>query len=150
MSLLNRLKTPIISTFSQKDLVLRIFLLVSFIFITNTLAMYFFWYSSLWWFDMPMHYLGGLFLGFFVLGLVLYTPLGKREKKTTSYDYILFLLAGVIAIGLLWEMFEYVVDLNTTQIGFNLSDTLSDIMFDTAGGLTFILYYLSLHTKKVE
>lgn len=150
MSLTNRLKTPIISTFSQKDLFLRIFLLVSFIFVTNTLAMYLYWYSSLWWFDMPMHFLGGLFLGFFVLGLVLHTQLGKNENKVTLYDHILFLIGGILAIGLLWEVFEYVIDLYTTQIGFNLLDTVSDLLFDTGGGLTFILYYLSRHTKKVE
>ncbi len=150
MSQISRLKTPIYSTFSRRDLFFRIFLLISFIFITNTLAMYFYWYSSVWWFDMPMHYLGGLFLGFFVLGLVLHTPLGKNERKVTYYDHILFLFAGILAFGLLWEVFEYVIDINTTQNGFNMLDTLSDIMFDCAGGFTFVLYYLSLHIKQVE
>ena len=48
---------------TRKDFFIRITGLIFVIFFINYLAMTFHWYSSIWWFDMPMHFMGGLWLG---------------------------------------------------------------------------------------
>jgi|SRR3989344_3070127 len=107
--------------------------LVIAIFFLNTLAMKFHWYFSIWWFDMPMHFLGGVFIG--LLSLAIF----PRRPVLTAF-------LGVLAIGALWEIFEFSLDTFITYNPHNLLDTLSDIAFDLTGGLSAALYFLS---KKV-
>ena len=118
----------------KKDLSMRVGSLVIFIFFVNYLAMKFYWYSSIWWFDMPMHFLGGLWLGLVFIWLFWGQEFDAR--------LILKILAGVLVIGVLWEIFEVIVNNLTIKDTFNTLDTLSDIFFDLAGGTFAVLYFL--------
>lgn len=99
------------------------------IFFLNALAMKYHWYFSLWWYDMPMHFLGGVFIGF--LALVIF------PKKPVLNAFLC-----VLIIGILWEVFEFSLDTFITYNPHNYLDTLSDIAFDLAGGLSAVFYYL--------
>ena len=118
----------------RKKLSIRVGSLVVFIFIVNYLAMNFYWYWSIWWFDMPMHFLGGFWLGLFLIWLF---PLEKMSGKM-----IFKIILGVLLIGIFWEIFEVIVNNNTLQLPFNTLDTLSDIFFDLAGGTFAVFYFL--------
>lgn len=95
--------------------------------------MKFYWYSSIWWFDMPMHFLGGFWVGLLFL---LMFPL--RNFSTKQIFEAIF---GVLFIGILWEIFEIVVNDYTIQMPFNTLDTVSDICFDLAGSIFSVLYF---------
>ncbi len=118
----------------SKKLLTRLVLLIFFIFILNYLAMRFYWYSSIWYFDMPMHFLGGVWLG---LSAIYLFPLKDYSLKSIFKIFFIVLLVGV---G--WELFEILVNKFTIQDPFNSLDTLSDICFDLAGGLFAILYFI--------
>ena len=119
--------------YSRKFLV-RLICLIFLIFILNYLAMKFYWYSSMWYFDMPMHFLGGIWLA---LALSWFFKI-----KEISLSLVIKIIFGVLIIGVLWEIFEIIVNNYTTQNPFNLLDTLSDIFFDLSGGCFAILYFL--------
>lgn len=91
------------------------------------------WYSLLWWFDIPMHYLGGLWLA---LAVAYFFP-----PKEGSLKSILGTIAGVLFFAIAWEVFEYFVDENIARNGFDIHDTLSDICFDLAGAFTALFYF---------
>ncbi|MBP9715483.1 MAG: hypothetical protein KBD52_03290 [Candidatus Pacebacteria bacterium] len=126
----------------KRKLSIRICLLVIFIFVTNFLAGKFHWYSSLPWFDMFMHFLGGFWLA---LGVMYIFP-----PKINSSLSILKILLGVFVIGLLWEFFEVIVDANFSKKIFDVKDTLSDLCFDLAGGLVALLYFFKRIGVKPE
>lgn len=118
----------------RKKLSLRLAYLILFIFIVNTLAMKLHWYSLIWFFDMPMHFAGGFFLALLTIWIL------ERGKVRISFLKIFF---GVLIVGIGWELFELITFESTLEISLNSLDTLSDICFDLAGGLTAIIWYNS-------
>lgn len=116
----------------RKTLFKRLAHLIFLIFILNFLANKFYWYVSIWYFDMIMHFLGGLWLGLFFIYILF---LEKFNIKR-----ILGVIALVFLIGVCWEIFELYFINHLAQNPFNLIDTTSDIFFDLAGGLVAILF----------
>ncbi len=116
---------------NKEKLLKRMTFMVFFIFIVNFLAMKFYWYSSLWWFDMPMHFLGGFFLG--MLGIYI------LSLKDFNFSEFLKIFLFVLVIGIGWEVFEVLVN-QISHNPFYILDTISDIFFDVSGGLSAILY----------
>ena len=118
----------------SKKLLIRLILIIFLIFLLSYLAMEFYWYSSIWYLDMPMHFLGGFWLGLIVIYLFF--------LKDDVFKSIFKILFFVSSIGIGWEIFEIVVNNYVTQNYFNYLDTISDIFFDLSGGLFAILYFL--------
>jgi len=121
------------SGMSKKKLLVRITSLILFILVLDLLAYKFYWYYSIWWFDMPMHILGSLWVGLVFVWFLKPTDL--------SFNTILKIILGVLTIGLLWEIFELFAYNFVTQTPFNALDTMSDICFDLAGAGLAILYF---------
>ena len=120
----------------RKKLLKRIAYLILIIFLLNFLAGKFYWYSTIWYFDMPMHFLGGFWLGLmFFLIFIHFQP--KLEPKL---GLLIKVILGVLLIGILWELFELVFYNYIGKNPFNTLDTMSDICFDLAGGLSSIFY----------
>jgi len=118
----------------SKKFLIRLLLLIFFIFLLDYLAMQFYWYSSIWYLDMLIHFLGGLWLGLALVWLF--------RIKEISFKSIFYLILGVLLIGVLWEIFEIIIDETITGNSFNILDTISDILFDLAGGSLALLYFL--------
>ena len=78
-----------------------LFLVIS-IFLLHKGADMFYWYARIAWFDMFMHFLGGIFLA--LIGGSLGFLFLKNTSKTTFFLSILFF---VLVIGLGWELFEF-------------------------------------------
>ena len=97
------------------------------------MANLFHWYSSVWFFDMIMHFLGGVWVGFGLLWL--FVP------KVFNFKVVFQILFGVILVGLAWEVFEFLVNENIAKNPFDLKDTTSDLFFDTLGGLVAVWYF---------
>lgn len=112
------------------------------VFVANTMALFFHWYRLIWWFDMPMHFMGG----FFLVWLVLYV---YNKFFSINSDFILSrslikkILVWAFIIGLGWEWFEWGADLYTGAGVMHMLDSYSDLFFDMAGAYTaiFMLKY---------
>ncbi len=131
----------------RKRLLKRLVALIVFIFIINFIAGALYWYYSIWWFDMPMHFLGGFWLG---LGYIwLFWP-----EDIASFAVIWKLIAAVLTIGILWEIYEIGVNNLIARNPFNALDTISDLFFDLAGGTVALLYafkgIMSIMPKKTN
>ena len=120
----------------RKKLLKRVLYFILLILVANFIADKFYWYFSVWYFDMIMHFLGGLFLG---LGLI-WLLSSKNPFLELSLELILKILAGVLLFGVFWEIFELLFNNIVAQNPFNYLDTSSDIFFDLSGGLCAILY----------
>ena len=116
----------------RKKLVKRLVYLIFFILVVSFLANKFYWYSSIWYFDMFVHFLGGLWIG--LLGF--YILLIKKNSSHEIFKILLF----VLCIGIGWEVFEVLVNDVITRNPFDYLDTTSDIFFDILGGFCVILY----------
>ena len=117
-----------------KKLTKRLIYLIFFILILDFLANKFFWYSSIWYLDIFMHFLGGFWVG------LLFFYLFSFEKH--SLGVIFRALFFVFLIGVGWEVYEAFVNNAVAQNPFNFFDTASDIFFDLLGGFCAILYIL--------
>lgn len=100
------------------------------IFIVNVLAMKFFWYYRYFWFDMPMHFWGGYFVGLIVLYLF------SCFKKLPPFGVFII---SCFLIGFGWEIFEFIVQGLTGALLASPVDSLSDLLFDISGSLTAFL-----------
>jgi len=116
----------------RKRLFKQLAILVFFIFILNFLAGKFYWYSEIWWFDMPMHFMGGLWLGLSFIWLF--------SSKNISTKSIVSVMLCVLVVGVAWELFELYFVNHIAENPFNLLDTLSDLFFDLAGGSLALVY----------
>lgn len=136
---------------TAKYIKIRLLALILFILFTNLLAMKFFWYLSIWWFDMPMHFLGGVFLGFLYIGLghtiksSFFTLPSDILSRSSVIRFVLF----VFAIGFAWELYEFgVARITFGDLGTPL-DSVSDLFFDIAGGLlAYILVLRNIWANK--
>jgi hypothetical protein len=114
--------------------------------ISHGLATYFNLYFFVWWFDTPMHILGGVLVG--VVMLTFYNELCTRrifQKKNLIAWAIL--VAGVLFVGVAWEYFEYAKGITFNTIGSYRLDILKDIGMDMLGGLIAGIFIL--HKKLI-
>jgi hypothetical protein len=120
-----------------------------FILVLHAIGIVFGLYSVLHWYDIPLHFGGGLAMG--ALGLAIWQQgihevhFQKRlEKHLSPWLVPLFVLGFVSLISIGWEIHEYVFDqLFTGQIRQpGVGDTMYDFVFDLSGGLvSLILFY---------
>jgi hypothetical protein len=118
----------------RKKLFKHIAYFIFFIFLMNLFADKFYWYFSIWYFDMLMHLLGGFWLGLIVIWFFNFQDISGR--------LILQIILSVLFLGAGWEFFEFIFNNFIAQNSFNSLDTISDIFFDLSGGALAILYFL--------
>lgn len=127
----------------KKQLFNRIALLIVFIFLLNMAAGAFYWYSLIWWFDMPMHFLGGLWLS--LAGLWFYYFFLKPSPTrplTVARVIAVGILSGIV-LGIGWEFLEYAIQAAVPGAAIaSPLDSLSDLFFDTAGAVCGVIYML--------
>ena len=113
------------------DLLLNIFIYAS-IFLGEIRG----YYTRFWWWDIVLHAGSGIALGF--LGfLILYSLYLGGRLKISPFLLALFSFCFALALGALWEIFEFALD---SWFGFNmqksgLRDTMWDLIVDAAGAL---------------
>jgi hypothetical protein len=107
-------------------------------------ALHFFWYWTYWWFDIPMHFLGGAWLGgMAILALRRWAP-EKVERRGLVY---LTAIGTALFVGGLWEVFEFSLDTFVIMRVNDIIDTMSDLGMDVAGVL-FTSFCLLAFSKK--
>jgi len=102
---------------------------------------HFFWYWTYKWFDIPMHFLGGLWVALTTLWISCYfghiNSIVNYKLKT-----LLIVLFSVIVIGISWEIFEIIGKITFIQDVGYWSDTLGDLLNDFLGGIVAYLYFI--------
>jgi hypothetical protein len=103
------------------------------------MALTFFLYWSVPWFDVLMHFLGGVWIAalvyWFLRRMVPFVPL-------SSQAIFAILLGATFLVGIAWEVFEYLVGTYFTE-NYPL-DTSIDLLMDLVGA--GVLYYLVTHS----
>lgn len=126
----------------KKTLIRNALSIVTALFLFNLLAYQFYWYVSISWYDMAMHFAGGVFLA-----LLIGAHFHKRFRTLETKEIIVTTLLGVFIIGLGWEYFEYVVQIMLRPVPFaDISDSISDVICDMTGGI--VGTYFVLRAKK--
>lgn len=93
-------------------------------------------YERFWWWDVMLH--SGSAVGFGLIGTVIVLMMAQgRRLAATPFFIFIFSLSFAIAIGAVWEIFEFAMDqmfgLNMQKSG--LVDTMWDLIVDSVGGL---------------
>ncbi len=94
------------------------------------------YYTKFLWWDLVLHTSSGLISGF--LGFLIVYVLYSRKMVTMSPVFVaLFSFCFSIALGTVWEMFEFIMDsflgLNMQKTG--LVDTMWDLILDSCGAI---------------
>ena len=126
--------------------------IVVFAFGTVWAGEYFGAYDSLWWWDLWLH--AGSAFGFGLIGVTLMMTLQYQDRlRANAWVLALFAFGFSISIGVLWEIFEFIMDanfaLNMQKSG--LRDTMWDLIVNViGGGLAALLGYRYLKTKQAH
>lgn len=111
----------------------KIFLSVSFllsviIVILNIYAGKYFWYWRFWWFDLVMHFTGGVTVA---LMLSYFSQVFGLKEKIKTFSLILFSTLFIITI---WEIMEFFIDANLFGKNY-FFDTITDIFIALVGAI---------------
>jgi uncharacterized membrane protein len=110
-------------------------------------------YERFWWWDVILHI--GSAISFGIIGFVVLLLLLRNERiKASPYTIAMFAFSFAVAIGVLWEIFEFSMDqlfgMNMQKSG--LIDTMWDLILDTFGALVAAIagyVYLRKNKKSV-
>jgi hypothetical protein len=94
----------------------------------------YFW--RFWWFDIPLHLLGGIAVGLFGAWV-----LTVRELPIS----FLFCVAMALGVGVAWEIFEYASHMGGSAFMGYTVDTIKDLVDDVLGGT--MAAYISLRME---
>ncbi len=86
--------------------------------VTQYYALEFYWYWTYWWLDIVMHITGGV-----VIGLLVAHYVSPRFVR---------IVALTLLVGVLWEVFEYVLGISRVEPNFHFDSTL-DLVMDVVG-----------------
>ena len=98
------------------------------------------YYDRIWWWDIALHSTSGLLMG--ILGFLLVYVLNASEKIALSMTprfVAFFAFMFAVAVGALWEIFEYSMD---TIFGANMQKA----MFEDPSGLTDTMWDMIVNT----
>lgn len=123
-------------------------LAITFIFASLFMGEVWQFYARVWWWDIALHAISGLLLGIF--GFLLVYALNEDrhiDLHMKPHFVAFFAFVFAVAVGALWEVFEYAMD---TLLGMNmqkpmwtdpsgLTDTMWDLILDATGALIISL-----------
>ena len=100
--------------------------------------LYFYWIFT--WFDVLMHFLGGLTGGLIVVWSLVEMSIFDKYHPTPK-ELVVVVVTSVLIVALAWEVFEYVYDIiEETSTKDYIRDTVEDIFLGTLGALLVGLF----------
>jgi len=115
---------------SSKIIISLIALIAILIGILERTAQTYFLYYTIWWFDILMHFLGGLWVS---LIAVWFYKAFTRGKSNSRKAYLISVVA-ILLVGISWEVTEVLFDI--APPGSYVLDTSLDLLMDILGALT--------------
>lgn len=150
--------------------------LLIFILSIHILATIYYWYWTVGWLDMPMHFLGGFWVAMAYFWFRQKAPITRGSNMNVTDQHadpcvfrdlsnkisvssaiitIVGCLSFVALVGVLWEFSEFFYDIFISVKGYSgiaqqgVADTMSDLFFDLLGGLIFLVIYKSILIKNL-
>ncbi len=111
----------------------------------QSVALTFSLYWYVWWYDLVMHFLGGMFSVLLAVWFCFFSGYTPFSRPTAL---LRFVVLSAIVIGGGWEVFERVFGSTWSPEGYYL-DTGIDIVMDTSGGIVAYLLFLLPERAKV-
>jgi len=112
----------------------------------HLLASFKHWYWVYSWIDIPMHFVGGLWVA-----LLFFWLMHKVEPQypadVSLWIVVLTAIGFVMTVGVFWEFFEFSYDTLIAKKGLaelsqqGSADTVGDLAMDLLGGSAFLAYY---------
>jgi hypothetical protein len=127
---------------TRKNIFTNLTILLYLIVILHILALFFSWYWSIWWYDIVVHTLGGVWVGGIALWLYFIYKDIYTNKNISKLMIIAVSLLVTLLIGVLWEVFEFSLDTFIVFQPNDLVDTASDIGSDIVGSLLVSFYFI--------
>lgn len=123
----------------RKNLFIFSFVLVLTIAVLNKLGVVNHLYWKLWWYDILMHFLGGLWIGLASLWIYWFSGYFKTPKKDWETVFVVSILS-VFVIGVGWEIFEFFIeiDFSNNYVGDTTLDMIMDLIGSFVAGFIFI------------
>ncbi len=109
-------------------------------------------YLRFWWWDILLHGISGVALGFIGF-LVFYTLYSERRIQASALSVSVFSFSFALAMGALWEILEFAADtvFGTNMQKSGLRDTMYDLIVDAGGALaTALVGFLYLKRKRTR
>lgn len=104
------------------------------------------WYGLGWW-DTFVHFISGAILSFTAIALFERLTHVKMNKEISPWFIFLFTLSVATLGGVIWEIYEFTVSsLFNMVLQANNTDTMTDLIADTLGGL-IVAIWSGLRTK---
>jgi hypothetical protein len=111
-------------------------LAIAFVFASIFLGEFMDYYARFWWWDLVLHLGSGLLFGLFGF-IVVYLLHGEERVplRLNPFFLALFAFAFALAMGALWEIFEFAMDrsFGTNMQKSGLDDTMGDLIVDAFG-----------------
>lgn len=115
--------------------------------IVNAFAEHYYWYWHMKEFDMPMHFAGGVWLAGTALWWRFFS--GRFTTLMSAKAMFAWAIGGALGVGFAWEVYEAVVAYFTVGHMNDILDTLSDLVFDTLGGIAAVgILWIRTHNKQ--
>ena len=127
----------------RKKLIKHLVFLMFFIFLANHMALKFYWYYSISWLDMLMHFLGGFWIGIFFLYVF-----SRKEQLLKIFALTFRVLSATLIIGVLYEFYEFFLNI-VSATSFDIVDTYVDIFFNLFGSVISIFYFFKNNYAQV-
>ncbi len=121
----------------QQHILKLLFVLIWVLALANGVAEHLFLYWTYRWLDIPMHFLGGTWVG--LAGVWVWRYAGYVRPAWSARGHVVTVACTTgLLLGIVWELYEYVVwYLTGTGLPANyLPDTELDVVMDVAGALT--------------
>lgn len=104
------------------------------------------------WLDIPMHFLGGVWVGLAALWLWYYSGLARKEGAQPRRPYLVA-LGGGLAFGILWECYDFAVwffGKGSFPVNY-VPDTMLDITMDVLGAAAaYGLFMLTMRRMRKD
>ena len=121
----------------KKPLFIEFFLILILVAVLHYAATIFFLYWAVAWFDILMHFLGGLLIG--LMTLYIFFTSGYVKYPNGHWVVVLSVTLGaVLIVGLAWELWELFAGLS--DVLKDRADTILDLIMDMIGGSVAFLY----------
>lgn len=121
----------------KRILLTEIFIIGIIVAILNKIAVSLSLYTTIWWYDIPMHILGGVLIALITLFFIYDAKFFNFSDKKPAVIFA-SAVGMVLIIGLSWELWELYMGL--TNVYTDRIDTAKDLVDDTLGAIAAYLY----------
>lgn len=121
----------------KKPLLIEILILAIIVAFLHYLALTFYLYWTIEWFDILMHFLGGMIVAFIAI-FIYYTSGYIDFPKSHLISIFAMTLGSVLLVGLVWELWELFAGFS--DVLKDQTDTFLDLIMDIIGGIVAFFY----------